>query len=408
LRHSRVTGGRCTAALGLCLPVLAAAAAAAPAATPSGGGAVFVPRPKLEQVACLRDCASRKRAQGGSTLKLQGAELGSVVKVVFHGSHGRGDDAEAKVRAGSTHRVQARVPMGAVSGPVSVVTSAGMRSRRTRPIAILPPPPPSPNPELTPAPGPRVPGAPRIETGTSRTRAFVGALRAVAFSYRLSASVPVDVKVELVRAIDGVAVMTWTPGAVPPGEVRTVEWSGSVSGEAARPGRYSFRLTAAGADGQLARSAQAGQYERDAFDLYDHIFPVRASHDYGGAGAHFGAGRGGRSHQGHDVFARCGRPLVAARGGRVQYSGYHGAAGYYVVIDGAGTGVDYAYMHLAEPSPFRSGDRVYTGQRIGAVGDTGNARGCHLHFELWGAPGWYDGGRPFDPLPSLRAWDAWS
>ena len=44
-------------------------------------------------------------------------------------------------------------------------------------------------------------------------------------------------------------------------------------------------------------------------------------------------------------------------------------------------------MHLAEPSPFQPGDRVYTGQRIGAVGDTGNARGCHLHFELWGAPG---------------------
>ena len=73
-----------------------------------------------------------------------------------------------------------------------------------------------------------------------------------------------------------------------------------------------------------------------------------------------------------------------------------------MVIDGDGTGEDYAYMHLAEPSPFKAGDRVYTGQRIGAVGETGNARGCHLHFELWGAPGWYQGGRPFDPLPACR------
>ena len=32
------------------------------------------------------------------------------------------------------------------------------------------------------------------------------------------------------------------------------------------------------------------------------------------------------------------------------------------------------------------GDRVYTGQELGAVGDTGNARGCHLHFEEWTAP----------------------
>ena len=45
-------------------------------------------------------------------------------------------------------------------------------------------------------------------------------------------------------------------------------------------------------------------------------------------------------------------------------------------------------------------------QRIGSVGDTGNAWGCHLHFELWTEPGWYAGGEPFDPLPRLRNWDA--
>jgi murein DD-endopeptidase MepM/ murein hydrolase activator NlpD len=42
------------------------------------------------------------------------------------------------------------------------------------------------------------------------------------------------------------------------------------------------------------------------------------------------------------------------------------------------------------------------------VGDTGNASGCHLHFELWSAPGWYAGGEPFDPLPRLQRWDAQS
>jgi murein DD-endopeptidase MepM/ murein hydrolase activator NlpD len=126
-----------------------------------------------------------------------------------------------------------------------------------------------------------------------------------------------------------------------------------------------------------------------------------------GAGR-FGAGRVGHTHQGQDTFAKCGTRLVAARGGRVKYSGYERNAGYYIVIDGSMTGIDYAYMHLAEHSPFRTGDRVYTGQRIGSVGDTGDAVGCHLHFELWSAPGWYSGGHPFDPLPSLRAWDSWS
>ena len=51
---------------------------------------------------------------------------------------------------------------------------------------------------------------------------------------------------------------------------------------------------------------------------------------------------------------------------------------------------------------------VRTGQPIGLVGDTGNAQGCHLHFEIWGAPGWYEGGSPIDPLSYLKAWDRYS
>jgi murein DD-endopeptidase MepM/ murein hydrolase activator NlpD len=295
-----------------------------------------------------------------------------------------------------------------VSGPLSVLTAAGVRSPAARSVAILPPLPPAPNPELTPAPGPIDPGAPLLETGTSRTRVYVGARRAVAFSYRVQAASPVNVQIDLVRAGDGAAVKSWTPAPAQPGQVGTVTWSGNLGSVAAVPGRYSFRLTAAGHSGAVARSAQTPDAERDAFDLYDHRFPIRGRHAYGGSAGRFGAGRGGRSHQGQDVFAKCGTPLVAARGGRIQYSGYHGAAGYYVVVDQTGTGEDNAYMHLAEPSPFRTGDRVYTGQRIGSVGDTGSASGCHLHFETWSAPGWYEGGAPFDPLPSLRAWDTWS
>ena len=108
------------------------------------------------------------------------------------------------------------------------------------------------------------------------------------------------------------------------------------------------------------------------------------------------------------MFAACGTPVVAARGGVVQFKQFHSAAGYYVVIDGARTGTDFVYMHLREAALVGKGDKVKTGQPIGFVGDTGRADGCHLHFEEWTAPGWYDGGSPFDPLPDLRAWDAQS
>ena len=407
MRETHLAAGRCAGALAVTLGLLAPGAAAQSSGG-GGGGGVYVATPKIAKVTCVRRCASKERAQGGSTLKLAGSGLASTAKVTFNGSYGRGDDLSVSVRAGSDSSVSVRVPVGAVSGPVTIVTSANAKSKPTAPIAILPPPPPAPNPVLSPVPGLLAGAAVRVETGTSRTRAYVGARRAVTFSYRVTGALSTPPTVELVRASDGVAVKRWSADPIASGEVRTISWDGRLGRSSAKPGRYSFRLTAAAADGAEVRTAQAGEVERDAFDLYDNLFPVRAGHDFGGAGADFGSGRAGHSHQGQDVFARCGTPLLAARGGTVKFKQYHAAAGNYVVIDGAGTDVDYAYMHLAEPTPFRAGDRVFTGQRIGSVGDTGNARGCHLHFELWGAPGWYDGGKPFDPLPSLQAWDSWS
>ena len=134
------------------------------------------------------------------------------------------------------------------------------------------------------------------------------------------------------------------------------------------------------------------------------IFPVRGSHDYGGAGARFGAGRDGHIHQGQDVMAACGTKLVSAVAGKVQYRAYQGSAGNYVVIDSRGSNVDLVYMHLQKPALVAPGHWVGAGQKIGLVGATGNAEGCHLHFEYWRGD-WYGGGEPVDPLPYLKAWD---
>jgi murein DD-endopeptidase MepM/ murein hydrolase activator NlpD len=129
-------------------------------------------------------------------------------------------------------------------------------------------------------------------------------------------------------------------------------------------------------------------------------FPVEGRYDFGTATNHFGGGRG---HEGQDIFAACGTPVVAALAGTVTLARWHDAAGNYVVIK-ASDGTSQAYMHLKRAASVRKGQAVAAGRRIGAVGATGRAHGCHLHLELWTAPGWYEGGKAIDALPSLRGW----
>jgi murein DD-endopeptidase MepM/ murein hydrolase activator NlpD len=141
------------------------------------------------------------------------------------------------------------------------------------------------------------------------------------------------------------------------------------------------------------------------FTFVGAVFPVRGPHNYGTGGAAFGAGRAGHIHQGQDVMADCGTPLVAARGGTVIMRAFQSLAGNYLVIQDPLTGQSNMYAHLREPATVARGQRVETGQPIGVVGETGDATACHLHFEIWTSPGWYRGGEPIDPLPTLKSWD---
>ncbi|MGA9636136.1 MAG: peptidoglycan DD-metalloendopeptidase family protein [Solirubrobacterales bacterium] len=146
------------------------------------------------------------------------------------------------------------------------------------------------------------------------------------------------------------------------------------------------------------RRAAAGNYS----------FPVGDPYNFGGAEARFGAPRSGHVHQGQDIFAPCGTKMYAAQAGVVTARAYQASgAGYYLVIHGT-DGTDTVYMHMTKRSWAVVGTPTYPGQQIGHVGETGNAVGCHLHFEHWTAPGWYAGGQPYDPLPELLAWDTYS
>ena len=133
------------------------------------------------------------------------------------------------------------------------------------------------------------------------------------------------------------------------------------------------------------------------------IFPVGGPHTFGDG---FGAARSGHTHQGQDIMAACGTPLVAVSRAKVKFVSFQGAAGNYVVIRNKKLHQDYMYAHLAARASVTKGTVVQPGQQIGIVGQTGDATACHLHFELWLGK-WYRGGHAVDPLPYLQTYQGY-
>jgi murein DD-endopeptidase MepM/ murein hydrolase activator NlpD len=382
--------------LGLVFAGLAAGSASA--ATPPTGGAGAGPTPKLRKLVCRTACAGVSVAHPGSRVRVKGRALKAVDSVVFKGGAGGADDVSVPALRPHKKWVDARVPRTAVSGPVVLVSVDGAES--------APSPVPLTIDSTAPVATDDTGDALGIDVEVQGNRVFYGAERMAQVSYLVRGSQPANVAVELIRLSDGVAITRWEPGLVPPETPQTISWDGTAGGKVQRDGRYFFRVFATATSGATASSAQAtppsAKTAPGSFLFQRHMFPIRGAHTFGDGAAAFGGGRG---HQGQDTFAKCGTPLVAARGGVVKFKQYHSRAGHYIVIDGDREGYDYAYMHLRDASLVDEGDRVHTGQPIGFVGDSGRAFGCHLHFEIWKAPGWYSGGSPVDPLPLLRAWD---
>lgn len=124
------------------------------------------------------------------------------------------------------------------------------------------------------------------------------------------------------------------------------------------------------------------------------VFPVRGPHTFTND---WHAPRTGHLHQGCDVFAAAGTPMVACVSGTVN-QGEGKNAGLYVRLAGDDGNV-YYYMHCQR---FGATGHVTAGTVIAYVGDTGNALGGppHLHFEIH--PG---GGAAINPYPILLAAD---
>jgi murein DD-endopeptidase MepM/ murein hydrolase activator NlpD len=121
------------------------------------------------------------------------------------------------------------------------------------------------------------------------------------------------------------------------------------------------------------------------------ICPIRAGYTLSSG---FGSrtdpftGRGGW-HNGLDLRAAPGTPVLAPAEGRVSFVGYNGDFGLTIHID-HGSGLETAYCHLSSAS-VRVGTKIRRGDRIGAVGTSGRSTGSHLHYEVWRE------GRPVDP-----------
>lgn len=99
----------------------------------------------------------------------------------------------------------------------------------------------------------------------------------------------------------------------------------------------------------------------------------------------FGAPRGqDRKHQGVDIFAPRGTPVVSTTRGIVARIGENSLGGTVVWVLGPG-GDRHYYAHLDSVASIQTGQRIVAGAVLGSVGNTGNARGTppHLHYGIY-------------------------
>jgi len=108
-----------------------------------------------------------------------------------------------------------------------------------------------------------------------------------------------------------------------------------------------------------------------------------------------GQGPAMRHHNGVDIAGKKGAPVLAAADGMVSFSGRAGSYGRTIKLS-HGNGIETCYAHLRK-CIVKNGKSVRQGERIGKVGRSGRADGCHLHYEvrIYGAPA--------DPAPFLPA-----
>jgi len=371
------------------------------AVSKGGGGFVLPDPPSISDVICLSGCTEMRTSSPGGSVQITGDNLNSTAAISFAGANKR---VEVKPSVVSADRVEAVVPDSAKTGKVKVIGTDGTASGFSPEELKI-----GPAQELSRGAALRI-----TDASTSPTVAYQYGKKKPELTFVLTGGKDSnDLRIDITSDSGEIVYSRFVKG-VPAGSTQSVKWNGkTTAGRLAPNGAYDFVVR--GSDGteakissslaKIQRKAKRGKADDPfAFSLYGYVFPIpRGAHSYGDG---LGAGRG---HQGQDVLADCGLPLIAARAGTVYYNDYQaGGAGNYLVIDIKGSGKSHAYMHLAEPSPLKVGTKVKTGERVGTLGSTGRSSACHLHFEVWSAPGWYQGGTVMDPTTPLQRWDKYS
>jgi len=200
-----------------------------------------------------------------------------------------------------------------------------------------------------------------------------------------------------------ITVLGKTKGAVPcfadvfelsKGDPKPVAYLGT--------GQWQLKLPAEAGKTYLLRLqpklGYAGNYTVSITMLPAFTFPVKGK-DARAIGSFWGASRGGgkRKHEGIDIFARRGTPVVAATDGVVTNVGTTRLGGKVVWVINKNLQAVY-YAHL-DKQLVKTGQHVKEGQVLGTVGNTGNAKTtpAHLHFGVY--RGW---GGAVNPLPYVK------
>ena len=133
------------------------------------------------------------------------------------------------------------------------------------------------------------------------------------------------------------------------------------------------------------------------------VFPVVGTYTYTDTFGAYRADMPLHKHEGDDIFASYGSPVVAVQDGTITGVSTTPIGGNNIHLT-TSRGDYFYYAHLSRfATGLAQGQRVVAGQTIGYVGDTGDAKGTpsHLHFEIHP-----DGGAAIDPTPYLDAWRA--